>query len=573
MRAQLAVTAPGLSCELGTPERKIVDACAEAVSEAYIDQYLVGSLLDIETKAGLELEQWVGVFGFGRLQGKASAGVVRVTLNTAAPNDTAIPLGSQFYTKSGVTGAALVGNLPLYFSSTQAVVLTAGNFSVDIPVHCTMVGTIGNVPPDAITYLGSVIGSGSATNLTALTGGVDVETDAELRQRFKDTLLRNIAGTADWYRALCLQNNRVSKVTVFGVTTLYRTQIEAPATTLALPITQDVKYTWPEMHSCFANMAQEDEIFFSPLNDYALTSGSSPMFTRHSDGEIETGQVLDLEFQYTTQSSRNDPVNGITNKVDVFVNGIEATPVTEKTVMTSTTLSASSANVLYTGNFERVGSAGSPTAVNRFMRLGSTPIVTFPASISVGLVVYTQGTHYHLLRATTLLAGSAVEVSGIEWTASGPANGTELTLTYVYNRVPEVLSHVMSSAKQITSDVMVHQAKFRYVRPCLSIQYDRLYSVSVTNSAINERLRTYFNGLPFGSDLRISNLALAVQQVLGVVDVKLTTSTESPTAYGVEVYHDATDPDPESVEITDFKFDDNTLPIFLEAVILRKAAP
>ena len=76
--AVLAKTAPGFSLELGTPERKIVDAVAEAISEAYIDQYLVGSLMDIESKAGLELEQWVGIFGFGRLQGRKATGTVRV---------------------------------------------------------------------------------------------------------------------------------------------------------------------------------------------------------------------------------------------------------------------------------------------------------------------------------------------------------------------------------------------------------------------------------------------------------------------------------------------------------------
>ena len=42
IRAQVATTIPGLSCQIGTPERKLIDACAEAISEAYVDQYLVG---------------------------------------------------------------------------------------------------------------------------------------------------------------------------------------------------------------------------------------------------------------------------------------------------------------------------------------------------------------------------------------------------------------------------------------------------------------------------------------------------------------------------------------------------
>lgn len=566
--AQLAQTAPGLSCEPGTVVRKIIDANAEAISEAYVDQYLVGSILDIDTKVGLELEQFVGLWGVGRLQGKAATGVVRVTLTTASTQDYQIPLGTQFYTKSVVAGATD----QLFFSSTQAMVLVAGTLSIDVPVQCASVGTVGNVAPGTITFLASAIGSGAATNLNAMTGGVDVETDSELRQRFKDTLLRNMAGSTDFYRALCLQNNYVSRVVVFGPTTLYRTQIEAPSVTLPLSLGQDVKYVWEGASSVFANIGQEDEVFYSPIYDYALSSGASPVFTRNESGDIASGAIVDLEFQYVTRSSRNDPVNGITNKVDVFVDGINPVSVTEKTVITSAALSSNSADDYWTGRFERVGSAGNPSAGNRFMRLGSVPVVTFPSTISVGSTIYSQGVHYHLLRDISTTAGSHQETSGIEWDPSGPSDSTSLVLTYVYNEVPEVLSHVLSAAKQITTDVMVHQAKFVYIRPCLSIRYDRSYSVSTTNSAIDERLKSYFAAMSYGAHIRFSVLAMAVQQVMGVVDVTVTMATDSPTAFGIQAYHNSTDPDPATVHDVDFKLADNELPIFMETVVLRKAA-
>jgi uncharacterized phage protein gp47/JayE len=583
MIAQLKLTAPGLSLELGTVERKIIDAAAEAISEAYIDQYLVGSLLDIDTKVGLELEQFVGVFGYGRYQGKAAEGVVRVTLNTAAPQDYQIPVGSQFFTKNTVAGASNTGDaVPLYFTSTSAVVLTAGSYSIDVPVRCAMVGTIGNVPSGAITYLGSVIGSGSATNLQPLTGGVSVETDQELRQRFKDTLLRNIAGTSDWYRSLCLQNDRVSRVAVYGPVALYRTQIAAPASTYILPVGQDVKYVWKDMHSCFINQGQTNQKFYSPLNDYSLSTGavSTPTFTRTaagSGGQIATGEIVNLEFQYTPKFSRNDPSNSITNKVDVFVDGIDPVPVTEKTIVTPVVLSATTSDPFYTGNFQRVGTSGSPTATNRFTRLGSVPLVSFPSTITVASTVFTQGTHYHVIRDTTLRAGSPYEVSGIEWevAANPPAIGTQMTLTYTYNRVPEVITHVMSSAKQIGSDVMIHQADFVWVRPCLSIQYDRSYTRSVVDTAITERLKAFFSSIEFGGQLRVNTLLMSVQQVLGVVDAKLTVINEVPACpYGIELYNDPDDPSPTGTpETADFKFDGNTLPVFKGVVILAKAAP
>lgn len=569
IRAQLSNTIPQLSCEIGTPERKIIDACSEAISEAYVDQYLIGSLLDIDTKVGLELEQFVGIFGFGRFGGRASRGTVHVTLNVALTQDYTFQLGTQFYTKSGLAGTSGT----LYFSSTQAVVLTAGSLTCDVPVQCTTVGTQGNIPPDSISFLGSMIGGSTVTNLTAMVNGVDVETDQELRQRFKDTLLRNMAGSPDFYKAICQQNRKVSRVTVFGPVSLYRTQIAVPSTTLVLPVNQDVKYAWPDMSSMFANLAQEDEVFYSPVNDYLYAGGTSPQVTRVDTGELDEGDVVDFEFQYTTRSSRNDPVEGITNKVDIFVDGVDPVSVTEKSVIPADALTATTSALLYTGNFDRIGSSGTPTAGNRFMRLGSVPVVSFPTSITVGGVTYTRGTHYHLVQATTLLAGSHHEVTGIEWTVAGPATGTEITLNFVYNRTPEILNAIMASTKQITTDVMVHQGTFAYIQPCLQVEYDRQISLSVVNSAIVTRLQQYFAGLSFGAQIKLSNLCMAVQQVQGVIDVKITTDDDNPSDYGVQIFNNSADPDPTVVETADFKLSDNQLAVYQGVLITRVATP
>lgn len=567
--ATLSTTIPGLSCEIGTPERKIVDACSEAISEAYIDQYLVGSLLDIDTKSGLELEQYVGIFGFGRLQGRAATGVVRMTANIPSPSDQSYPLGTQFYTTPGLAGASQ----QIYFSSTQAVVLVAGNLSCDIPVRCTVVGTAGNVAPDSITYFGTLIGGSTVTNLTAMTGGVDIETDQELRQRFKDTLMRNVAGTSDFYEALCQQNNHVNRVVVFGPTTLYSTQIAVPSTTLVLPINQDVKYAFNGMETVFANLGQENETFYSPVNDYTYVGGASPTLTRITTGALVVANIVDLELQYTTRSSRNDPANSITNKVDIFVDGVDPFSITERTVVSSAALTATTSAVLWTGNFKRIGSPGSPTAANRFMRLGSVPIVSFPPTITVGAVTYTQGTHYFLLQGTTLLRGSHQEISGIEWAASGPANGTQLTLTYVYNRVPELLNAIVATAKQITTDAMVHQADFAYVQPAMMVEYSRSFSVATVNSSIIAALQGFLAALPFGSQIKLNTLCMVVQQVIGVVDAKITTSTDNPTNYGVQIFANSADVTPSVVETTDFKLNDNQLALYQGVLLTRVATP
>jgi len=581
IRATLATSEPGLSCERGTPERKIIDACSEAISEGYVDMYLVGSMLDLDNKVGLELEQFVGVFGFGRLQGRKASGVVRMKTATALSTDQLIVVGSQFYTKGSQTNA---GGARLYFASTQAVTLTAGSLTVDVPVQCTEAGTKGNVPSDSITSFGSTIATSTVTNLVAFSGGVDVENDAELRQRFKDTLLRNIAGTTDWYRALSLQNNKVGRVAVYGPTTLYRTQLKVSSNSINLSgvLSQDVKYVWPGMESVFINLGQSNEKFFNPgaTNDYSVSNW--PTFERISTGKIALNDIVDLEFQYTTRCSRNEPGSGITNKVDVFVDGVDPFTVTERTaILPSTTLQLVSTPTTawnYKGNFERVPTAaypapGDPAQGSRFVRLSSVPIVTFPSSITVNGTVYNRGQHYHLIRSTTTLAGSHREITGLEWPSgvSGTiTDNTQLTLTYIYNRVPELLSAVMDTSKQICTDVMVHQAKWNYVIPCLSVEYARTYSPSSVEAAIKDHLTRYFSAMQYGQQVKVTQLLMAVQQIIGVENVTLVTDTALGAGnYGINV---AADPvGTYSAKVADFKFADNVLPILQDVKITRKS--
>lgn len=604
-----------LSLELGTPERKIVDAVAEAISEAYIDQYLVGSLLDVQSKTGLELEQFVGIFGFGRHQGQHSYGLVRIELNNANTQDIIIPNGSQFYTRQSQPGTGE----KMYFSSTQTVVIPAGSYVTDAPVKCTVAGTSGNVPPDTIVYAGEILGASLVTNLQSFLGGVDVETDEELRQRFKDTLLRNVIGTEDWYLGLCYQNKNVSKATCFGPIRKYATQIEVPSAALSQQqidayLTGDVKYAWPgDWHvSVFKNLGQDDEVFYRRGVDFNWTAGPAPGFTRISGGGLVVGDVVDLEFEYTTRSSRNNPSLGITNKVDVYVNGLDPYMVTERTTVPATTFSADPTAQLFRGNFARVGTTGAVVATNRFTRLGSVPVASFPSIITVvsdavdntGQPVYdnyVQGTHFHLVRPapsttpndTTLLAGSPYEIAGIEWAPpgttpqSGPDTGTAVTLTYSYNRVPEMVQAVVKTAKQATTDVMVHQAGYVYLRVYLSVEYDRGFVPTQVNNAIQERLRNYFASMPYGAWIEKSDLNLAVHQVLGVDNVRLTESGDpnvDPAAkmlYGIKTFGDSADLNwignptpvtgvPRPYE-SDFKILDSQLPVFMDAVITRRA--
>lgn len=566
IREKLHTTIPGLSLEVGTVERKIVDACSEAISEATIGQYHSGSLLDIETKSGAELEQLVAIFGFGRLQGRRATGVIRLEMVTVATQPIQIPKGSQFSVRGGGPGGT-----NLDFISTQSASITEGSYSADVPVQCALVGSIGNVPPGSITSLSSSMGATSVTNLTAMSGGVDPETDDELRTRFRATFLRNIAGTEDFYRALCLQNQNVSQVAVYGPTTLYRTQTEVASGTTNMEVSSNVKYVWPKSEQIFSNLGTEDEVFYQNGSDYTFVYQSQPVFTRVESGDLVPGDIVDVEFEYTTRSSRNDPVAGITNKIDVFVNGSDPVLVTEKTIVSSTAFTTATSSDYYTGNFFRQGTRTRPSSGNRFMRLGSVPLVSFPSSVTINGTLYSEGVHYYVVRGETELSGSEREVAGIEWTSAGPITGTPVTVAYTYNRTPELLNAQLKGVKQITTDVLVRQASYTFLRVNLSVEYHRGYSIQQVNNNIQSTLRTFFSQVRYGQWIEFQDFLTQVHQVAGVDNVWVTQVGEDSANYGVDQFVDSGKTTKLTTRSEDFQLDDNQLPIFLEANIQRRA--
>lgn len=579
-----------MSMEIGTPERKIIDAVSEAISEAYIDQYITGSLLDINSKSGLELEQFVGIFGFGRLQGRQATGIVTLTMTQNATSLLQVPMGTQFYSSN----AGGVGST-LYFSSTSTVVVPIGSRTVDVPVQCTVAGTIGNVPPNAIDSQASSVGSASGTNLTALTGGVDTETDAQLRARFKATLLRNIAGTSDFYQALCLQSRYTTRSTVFGPITTYRTQMTVPSNTTATNVTPapyDIAYTWPLSSSVFRDLGRTTEVFYTEGIDYTFSNGTGiPKLTVVAGSALAAaaGQIIDVEFEYTTTSSRNNPASGITNMVDIFVDGSDPYTVSESNYTGAIQFSTNTSSVYYTGNFVRGpypgGTPGTPpSSANFFMRLGSAPVINFPSTITIGGTTYTLGSHYWLVRGTTKAKGSQREVCGIEWIppvgggGGGPVQSpsTPMTLTYSYNRLPEVMDAVIAKSKQITTSVMVHESPRRFLKVNLSIEYNRGYDPTSVNSTIQLQLRAFFGALGYGVWVQMSDIILVVHQVIGVDNVWITTQAEAAaqtptsTSYGVQAYAYGDGTGLLSSNVADFKLNDNELASFLSVNIIRK---
>ncbi len=144
--------------------------------------------------------------GIVRHAATASAGILSLVVKP--PLD--IPAGTEFAT------ASADGKPSVSFRTTEDHRAETENFSV--PVKCTQIGLVGNVPPHTVVFkITPLDGILSVDNPEAMTGGTETENDESLRTRVveydrsRDT--SRVGSIAD-YRRWALEVDGVGGVTV-----------------------------------------------------------------------------------------------------------------------------------------------------------------------------------------------------------------------------------------------------------------------------------------------------------------------------------------------------------------------
>ncbi len=565
---KLAFTLPGLSLEVGSVERKIVDAVGEAISEAQVGQYMTTTVLDIDTKSGVDLDAFVGIFGFGRLAGKKSSGVVVFSLASPAIQAITISAGTQIYVPPSFAGQTTPS-----FTILTSGVIPAGATSVALSAECTTEGVIGNVGSNTVT--GYAVGTGvtGATNPLPFSGGVDPGSDAALRARFRATCLRNVAGTEDFYRALMLQADQVTKVNILGPVSRHREQLQSTGSGAVTSTATNVKYTWPNGWFVVKDRGTATEVFYTSGTDYTVNPAAPPQITPSATYLATAGNVYELEYEYTSQFSRNDPAASppLLNKVDVYIDGVQSVEVVEQLVISSETFNTTAGNANNVANYQRVDNDAAPANGARFQRLGSVPVVTYPQTITVNSTTYTLGTNYVGYRDISPLRNSERANIGIVWLTTAPTAGGLATITYSYNRLPELMNSLLKKQKQITTDPLVHAARRRALRIALVIVYDNTATPAVVEANVNTALSNYLSSLTFSSWVQFSDIEQVAHNVPGVDNVRVARSTDNGTIYGVQrMGSDGT------TVVTsygaDFRLDDDELASFASVTFYRRSA-
>ena len=214
----LRVTDPTLNTSLGTPIRKMLSAVASELARLSQDQVQTTSLYSLDALSGSDLDALVAQFGFTRQVARAARGYVKVTRDNGDSVWT-LPYGTQFW-RPATSSTAAIG-----FSTMAYAEMAEGVLSCEVSVCAVQAGSSGNVPADTVT-LSSSTGYVSVTNPEPTAGGRDAETDAQLRQRFLETVFRNEAGTRDQLLGLARAHSEVSRALSVGQSSRYTETVQ-----------------------------------------------------------------------------------------------------------------------------------------------------------------------------------------------------------------------------------------------------------------------------------------------------------------------------------------------------------
>ena len=541
MVAALRISDPEWDISIGSPEYKILEAVAQELEIASGDNTVLSSNFDINTKVGADLDAFVNLFGFDRLQAKRATGSVTFSRGTPADRDYIIPFGTQIYAPATSTSVAI------YFSTSGVAVLPEGSTQVEVPVEASVGGTAGNVAAGRVSNIAaSIDGVTSVVNSNGFIGGRDYESDSDLRARWQRTVLRSIAGTEDQFLGLAYNEPGVTRAIVIGAVEEYLEQIEVINDGAPITLTSQVpdsKYNYPAGGEFLGTRLGTSAEDIGTRNiHYTYTQSTSgnfqPVFTITDPVGIEKwpfGTVLDVEHEFTPTASRNDPANGVVDKVDIFIAGEEATLVSEETSMGALTFDTTAGSATLRTNFIREDGITNPTSGHKFLPLFKTPVISLPGSITIGTVTYLKDVDYWLVRDTTTNKNSTRAFDGIEWSVAAtsgtpdtgaPAANTAITIEYYYNSLVEKVNEQINLVRLVGIDTLTHRAQYSYLRFNLAVILRQGTQISQATADIESALSRWLDGKAFKDDIQIADLYDVIGSVPWVDNVRLITNAE-----------------------------------------------
>lgn len=154
--------------------RIILATCAYYLFHAYEQIDFSGKMGLLKYSKGAYLDNLGAFKGLQRLKAKKAISTLRFTLSGAQATNSVVPKGTKVSTEDGLT-----------FETIKELIISKGEITGDVDSECNIPGIIGNgykartitKPVDNIPFVQSV------QNITESSGGVDLESDEDFRER------------------------------------------------------------------------------------------------------------------------------------------------------------------------------------------------------------------------------------------------------------------------------------------------------------------------------------------------------------------------------------------------------
>lgn len=193
---------------VGSVIRAILKAVAATIFELWYFVSDAVKLAFISTTRDEYLDGKANDYGLTRKPSLYAKGTV--TFFRLTPSNTVITIPK---------GSLVTRQYPtlLEYRTTQEAVINEYIESIDVPVECTVPGAIGNTISNTINLISSSIpGVDGVINKSPISGGVEEESDDDLRVRVLNTFKGAKVGTNTWYEELAKSVPGVFSAKVVG---------------------------------------------------------------------------------------------------------------------------------------------------------------------------------------------------------------------------------------------------------------------------------------------------------------------------------------------------------------------
>lgn len=542
MRAALKISDPELDTSIGTTTRKILDVVGEQIAPAWAVGHVMDYVYAIDAKSGADLDDFCAMFGIYRFPAKRAIGVITFSRPTPASENISVPANSQVST----------GTSPrVVFATVAAGTIVKGTKVVSVPVQAVVAGESGNLPAGSLTSLVTpLVGVQSAVSQSdAATGGTNAEADEALRLRFKRTLFRSLAGTEDMFLGLALEDTtpddstdaQALQANVIGASKRWREQVQVDGSGDAVSTlpAASAKYVFPGS-SVVGTDIDNGNILTEGIH-YTFDTGVIPPEIHSIDDNLEIGTVYDLDFEYVPAASRNDPAEGIANRVDIWVSGVAPQQASETTYYQPVAFNNTGGDPFNVARWKRLDAVSSPnpTAGNDFIQLAWGPIIEFPGELTIDGDTYILDTDYWVVHEDDGEGYSPESRFGLEWlAASALTANAQIALSggnsYFYNRLPADVQARARKWKLVTTDVKAHAAKQVRLRLNIAIMYEASFERGVVQASVDNTLATWMSNLGFRPVVQISDLLAVIHGVDGVDNVRFLNDSEPAVGAGTD---------------------------------------